>query len=68
MLMGVSLISKRLSIGSHGGQWSNLYAALSQSPYTPSPLAHGVEHEGDMAVELYEMLENEFIVPAYTVG
>jgi hypothetical protein len=52
----------------HGGQWSNLYAALSQSPYTPSPLAHGVDHEGDIAVELYEMLEDEFIVPAYTVG
>lgn len=25
----------------HGGMWSNLYSALSTSPYRPSPIAEG---------------------------
>lgn len=36
----------------HGGQDSNLYAALSQSPYSPGPLAEGPED-----TYLYDELE-----------
>jgi hypothetical protein len=38
----------------HGGQSSNLYSALSTSPYKPSPLARGIE-EDTLA---YEMLNS----------
>jgi hypothetical protein len=38
----------------HGGQTSNLYAALSTSPYKTSPLARGIE-EDTLA---YEMLNS----------
>jgi hypothetical protein len=41
----------------HGGQGSNLYSALSQSPYTPSPLENGPR---DGAKELYDTLRGEF--------
>lgn len=27
----------------HGGQWSNLYSALSTSPYRPGPISNGPE-------------------------
>jgi hypothetical protein len=44
----------------HGGQWSNLYAALSQSPYRPGQLERGCP---DDAKECYEALEERFAKP-----
>lgn len=44
----------------HGGQWSNLYSALSTSPYRPSPLAHGIENESELAAEMYNFLVEKF--------
>jgi hypothetical protein len=41
----------------HGGQWTNLYSALSTSPYNPGPLRRGPE---DTALELYLALEQRF--------
>ena len=39
----------------HGGQWSNLYSALSTSPYSPGPITTGPEdnHLLDCLVEEY---------------
>ena len=39
----------------HGGQWSNLYAALSTSTYRPGPSVNGPEPESQ-AEYLYEAL------------
>jgi len=41
----------------HGGQSSNLYSALSTSPYTPSPSESG---PSDVASFLYGTLVSEF--------
>jgi hypothetical protein len=43
----------------HGGQWSNLYAALSASNYKPGTIANGPEPESMSAI-LYEELEHAF--------
>jgi hypothetical protein len=43
----------------HGGQWSNLYSALSTSPYSPGPIST-LESEGDMVGMFYQDLEAEF--------
>lgn len=43
----------------HGGQWSNLYSALSTSVYSPGPIST-LESEGDVATMLYEELEQTF--------
>ncbi len=40
----------------HGGQWSNLYSALSTSPYSPGPLRNGPEE-----TDLYQELEAAFV-------
>ncbi len=40
----------------HGGQWSNLYSALSTSPYSPGPLTNGPENP-----DLYQELEAAFV-------
>lgn len=42
----------------HGGQWSNLYAALCASPYIPSPTNAGLSEAG---TDLYCQLEALFI-------
>ena len=39
----------------HGGQWSNLYSALSTSEFRPGPLANGPEPES-MEADLYAEL------------
>jgi hypothetical protein len=39
----------------HGGQWSNLYAVLCASQFTPSPIAGGIGHD-TMAGVLYNHL------------
>jgi hypothetical protein len=39
----------------HGGQWSNLYAVLSNSEFTPAPIASGLEPD-TMAGALYDHL------------
>jgi hypothetical protein len=44
----------------HGGQWSNLYEALCQSPYRTGPLERGCP---DDAKECYEALEERFARP-----
>ena len=44
----------------HGGQASNLYSALSTSPFHPGPLANGPE-PGGMGEMLYQELEAEFV-------
>lgn len=44
----------------HGGQWSNLYSALSTSPFSPSPLHYSVDQEGEVALLLYLSLVEEF--------
>ena len=41
----------------HGGQWSNLYAALCASPYQPGPCERGPE---GLSAWLYEELTLEF--------
>lgn len=43
--------------GWHGGQWSNLYAILSESEYTPSRIGRGLS---DMAQLIHDELENAF--------
>ena len=40
----------------HGGQWSQLYAALSVSPYHPGPYVYGADQQGEMAKLLYDEL------------
>jgi len=44
----------------HGGQASNLYSALSTSPYKPSPLHYTVADAGETALEIYDCLVSEF--------
>ena len=44
----------------HSGQFSNLYAVLSTSPFSPSRLAEGPSEDG-FAMELYEELEAAFV-------
>ena len=39
----------------HDGQWSNLYAALSRSPFMPGPLCDGPD-DGDER-DIYDALE-----------
>ena len=41
----------------HGGQWSNLYSALSTSPYKPGICTRA---PGETAQELYDALEEHF--------
>jgi hypothetical protein len=43
----------------HGGQWSNLYAALSTSPFSPGPLANGPAKGGNVQA-LVRALEDEY--------
>ncbi len=43
----------------HGGQWSNLYSALSTSVYSPGPIST-LESEGDAVKMLYNELEQAF--------
>jgi hypothetical protein len=43
----------------HGGQWSNLYSALSTSPFKPSPIASGVSSDG-MAKWFYDELVRNY--------
>ena len=42
----------------HGGQWSNLYAALCASPYRPGRCHREVADEGDTAAWLYAHLRD----------
>ena len=42
----------------HGGQWSNLYSALSTSEYRPGPCENGPE--GGIAQMLYDALVSEY--------
>ncbi len=41
----------------HGGQWSNLYSALSMSPYHPGPLENGPRDE---AAYCFDVLVKEY--------
>jgi hypothetical protein len=41
----------------HTGQWSNLYSALSISPYHPSPMETGPR---DVARDCYDVLVQEY--------
>lgn len=43
----------------HGGQWSNLYAALSGSTFSPGACSSGCEG-GSLGQDFYEALEEEF--------
>lgn len=43
----------------HGGQWSNLYSALSTSQFSPGPSARGPERDS-MEEDMYRALEAEF--------
>ena len=43
----------------HGGQWSNLYAALCGVGYTPGDCENGCEPDG-MSTFMYEALEAEY--------
>lgn len=43
----------------HGGQWSNLYSALSTSPYRPGPLCRGPEPY-TAQVDMYHHLVETF--------
>jgi hypothetical protein len=49
----------------HGGQWTNLYSALSTSPYKPSPIGHGPATDS-MGQEAFEALVEEY-TPAMIV-
>lgn len=42
----------------HGGQWSNLYSALSTSEYHPGPLTRGCEGSSET---LYDELVLEYV-------
>ncbi len=45
----------------HSGQSSNLYSALSTSPYSPGPLCYGIQDEhSDQAEILYITLVNHY--------
>jgi hypothetical protein len=44
----------------HGGQGSNLYAAMCASPYQPGPLARALEAADDAAF-LYEELDYLYV-------
>lgn len=44
----------------HGGQWSNLYSALSTSPYRPSPIASGPEEESTELM-MVESLRSKYL-------
>lgn len=44
----------------YSGQGSNLYAALSASPYRPGILANGCE-PGGMSAIMYDALEREYV-------
>jgi hypothetical protein len=43
----------------HSGQWSNLYSALSTSPYSPGPIANGREPDS-MGEMLLAELRQEY--------
>lgn len=43
----------------HGGQWSNLYSALSMSPYRPGPLCRGPERYSAQ-IDMYAHLVETF--------
>lgn len=43
----------------HGGQWSNLYSALSTSEYRPGPICCGPEPDS-IEQMFYEALESEY--------
>ena len=43
----------------HGGQWSNLYSALSTSPYRPGPLCRGPEPYSAQ-IDMYHHLVETF--------
>jgi hypothetical protein len=47
----------------HGGQGSNLYAALSASPFTPSPTASYIDADSATGY-LYDELEARYTTPA----
>ena len=42
----------------HGGQWSNLYSALSTSPYRPALSESGC---ADEALDCYDVLMSSFV-------
>ena len=44
----------------HGGQWSNLYSALSTSPYRPGRMMSSAEDEGESVKMMYDDLVSEF--------
>ncbi len=44
----------------HGGQWSNLYSALSTSPFNPGPICRGPEKD-TMEEMCYDALESKFV-------
>ena len=46
----------------YGGMWSNLYSALSRSPYRPGPLTRGPSD--GLSQELYDMLVDQYTRPA----
>ncbi len=43
----------------HGGQWSNLYSALSTSPYRPGACENGPDPESP-AADMYATLEEHY--------
>ena len=43
----------------HSGQWSNLYSALSMSPFNPGPIST-LESEGEHIRDMYSDLESQF--------
>lgn len=45
----------------HGGQGSNLYAALCESLYRPGPLVREVADEGDTAADYYRHLRDALL-------
>lgn len=45
----------------HGGQWSNLYSALSTSQYKPSPMMKSIEDSDDeISIAMYNTLVEKF--------
>lgn len=46
----------------HGGQTSNLYSALSTSPYKPGPITtFDKDMDTGLVYDMYETLTNEFV-------
>lgn len=45
----------------HGGQDTNLYAALSQSPFAPSPMSDGPASMPSAASMFYDELELHYV-------